>query len=81
MAAALQQAQQEHQTLGQVVGPEVRDQIMRRYPTLGGEVQEITVLFADIRGFTRRSAVLTAQVKSSGQKNTGKSGNALRASS
>jgi adenylate cyclase len=56
MAAALQRGQQEHETFGQFVGPEVRDQILERYPGLGGEVQEITVLFVDIRGFTRRSS-------------------------
>jgi adenylate cyclase len=55
MAAGLDEAQQMRDTFGQVVGPKVRDEIMKR-PVLGGEVQEVTVLFADIRGFTTRSA-------------------------
>jgi adenylate cyclase len=58
MAVALGRARQLHETFGVVLGPEVRDEILDRYPggELGGEVQEVTVLFADIRGFTRRSA-------------------------
>jgi adenylate cyclase len=58
MAAALGRAKQVHETIGYIVGPEIRDEIFDRYPggELGGEVQEVTVLFADIRGFTRRSA-------------------------
>ncbi len=39
-----------------MVGPEVRDEILKRYGQLGGNVQDITVMFADIRGFTRRAA-------------------------
>jgi adenylate cyclase len=56
MASALRRARDEHETFGQFVNPRVRDAIMERYPGLGGEVKEITVMFADIRGFTRRSA-------------------------
>jgi adenylate cyclase len=56
MAMALGRARAVHETFGQVVGPEVRDEIMERYHRLGGQVQEVTVLFADIRGFTRRSS-------------------------
>jgi adenylate cyclase len=56
MAAALRSARDEHETFGQFVNPRVRDAIMERYPGLGGEVKDITVLFADIRGFTRRTA-------------------------
>ena len=58
MAVALGRARQLHQTFGQFVGPETRDEIMDRYSSgeLGGEVQEVTILFADIRGFTRRSS-------------------------
>ncbi|MCI0684783.1 MAG: HAMP domain-containing protein [Gemmataceae bacterium] len=56
MAAALGRGQALRETFGQFVSPEVRDQIMERYPGLQVAVQEITVLFADIRGFTRRSA-------------------------
>jgi adenylate cyclase len=56
MAAGLARGRQERETLGQMVSPEVRDEILPLYPKLGGAVQEVTVLFVDIRGFTRRSA-------------------------
>src|SRR5262249_8768532 len=56
MAAALRRGREEHETFGQMVSPRVRDAIVERYHGLGGEVKEVTVLFADIRGFTRRSA-------------------------
>jgi adenylate cyclase len=56
MAETLSRGRQVHETFGQFVGPEVRDEILKRYGQLGGNVQEITVMFADIRGFTRRSS-------------------------
>lgn len=56
MAAALGRGQVLRETFGQFVSPQVRDQIVDRYPGLQVSVQEITVLFADIRGFTRRTA-------------------------
>jgi adenylate cyclase len=57
MAEALSEGQKEHEQFGQMVGAEVRDVVLERYQHgLVGGVQEITVLFADIRGFTRRSA-------------------------
>jgi adenylate cyclase len=56
MVAALSRARQVRETLGQFINPEVRDDILQNYPGLGGHVQEVTVLFADIRGFTRRTA-------------------------
>ncbi|HEX5272174.1 MAG TPA: adenylate/guanylate cyclase domain-containing protein [Gemmataceae bacterium] len=55
MAAELGRARRERETFGQMVGPEVRDE-MYRYPGLGGEVEQVTVMFIDIRGFSRRSA-------------------------
>ncbi len=55
MAAALDRAQHLRETFGQFVSPDVRDEILQR-PLLGGEVREVTVLFVDIRGFTRRTA-------------------------
>jgi adenylate cyclase len=55
MAAALARARLIRETFGQVVHPEVRDLILDQR-ALGGEVVEITVLFLDIRGFTRRAA-------------------------
>ena len=56
MAVALNQAWESHETLGQLVSPDVRDQILRRMRGFDVEVQEITVLFVDIRGFTPRCA-------------------------
>lgn len=56
MAAALSQAWESHETLGQLVSPEVRDQILRRMHGFEVQLQEITVLFVDIRGFTPRCA-------------------------
>jgi adenylate cyclase len=58
MAVALGRARQYYEAFGHTVGPETRDEIVDRYPgdALGGETQEVTVLFADIRGFTRRSS-------------------------
>jgi adenylate cyclase len=55
MAETLGRARVLRETFGQFVSPEVRDEILRRPPELGGEIEEVTVLFADIRGFTRRS--------------------------
>jgi adenylate cyclase len=58
MAVALGRARQLHQTFGHFVGPETRDEIVDRYSSgeLEGELREVTILFADIRGFTRRSS-------------------------
>jgi adenylate cyclase len=56
MAAQLGRARLMRETFGQMVGPEVRDEVIERYPALGGEMAELTVMFIDIRGFTRRSA-------------------------
>jgi adenylate cyclase len=54
MATALNQAWESHETLGQLVSPQVRDQILRRMHGFEVNLQEITVLFVDIRGFTTR---------------------------
>jgi class 3 adenylate cyclase len=56
MAIALNQAWESHETLGQLVSPEVRDQILHRMKGFEVHLQEITVLFVDIRGFTTRCA-------------------------
>ncbi len=39
-------------TFGKYVAPEVRDEILSGRIPLDGEVREVTVLFADLRGFT-----------------------------
>ncbi len=55
MATALERGRQLHDTFGQFVSPQVRDDIIARYQGLEVSVQDITVLFVDIRGFTRRT--------------------------
>jgi adenylate cyclase len=55
MATALEQGRHMRETLGQFFDPEMFEEIMGG-PELGGQVREVTVLFADIRDFTRRSA-------------------------
>jgi adenylate cyclase len=56
MAFQLGRGEQVHEQMGQMVGPDMRDFILEHCPALDGWVQETTVLFIDIRGFTRRSA-------------------------
>ncbi len=56
MATSLSRAWESHETLGQLVSPEVRDEILRRMHGFEVQLQEITVLFVDIRGFTPRCA-------------------------
>jgi adenylate cyclase len=56
MAVALNQSWASHETLGQLVSPDVRDQILHRMHGFEVQLQEITVLFVDIRGFTPRCA-------------------------
>ncbi|MFO0864417.1 MAG: adenylate/guanylate cyclase domain-containing protein [Gemmataceae bacterium] len=56
MAAALLEARETRETFGEFVSPDVRDQILDRYHGLEVKIERITVLFADIRGFTRRCA-------------------------
>ncbi len=56
MVFALGRARQMRETFGQFVDPEIRDDVMENYPGIGGELKEMTVFFADIRGFTNRSS-------------------------
>ncbi|MCK5672087.1 MAG: adenylate/guanylate cyclase domain-containing protein, partial [Spirochaetales bacterium] len=46
---------------GTYVNPKVVDQLLDNPPELGGEDKEITVLFSDIRGFTKTSEGLSSQ--------------------
>jgi len=46
---------------GTYVTPQVVDQLLENPPELGGVDKEITVLFSDIRGFTRKSEGLSSQ--------------------
>ncbi|HEV3257923.1 MAG TPA: adenylate/guanylate cyclase domain-containing protein [Gemmataceae bacterium] len=56
MAAALGRARYVRETFGQFVGVDLLEEILDVYRGLGGDVQTITVMFADIRGFTQRTA-------------------------
>jgi adenylate cyclase len=56
MIAALARAKQMRETFGEFVGgPEIRDDIVQNFPGLEVQEEEVTVLFTDIRGFTRRT--------------------------
>jgi adenylate cyclase len=55
MAAALEKGRYVRETFGQFVSSDVCEQILQKYPGLGGGIETVTVLFADIRGFTKRS--------------------------
>jgi len=65
MAAGLQDRERVRGLLGKVVSPAIAEELLRRPISLGGEEREVSVLFADIRGFTARcegiapAAVLT----------------------
>lgn len=54
MIGELQEKQQLQETFGRHVGEQAAFQILRLDPNLGGIEQELTVLFADLRNFTRR---------------------------
>lgn len=55
MARGLAEREKMRDLLGKVVSPEIAAELMGRQIELGGEEREVTVLFADIRGFTRLS--------------------------
>jgi adenylate cyclase len=57
MVAEMREKQIIRETFGAHVGQEVAREILARDPGLGGVVQEITVMFCDIRNFTARSAI------------------------
>jgi adenylate cyclase len=55
MIAGLERSEQMRETFGELLDPEIAEEIWLRDPGLEGQVVEVTVLFADIRGYTRRS--------------------------
>jgi adenylate cyclase len=61
MVSELREKERIHETFGLHVGKEAARQILERDPGLGGAVQEVTVLFADVRNFTTRSENTTPQ--------------------
>lgn len=56
MASGLETGRRVHDMFGQFVGFEARGEMFEMLSQLGGQVRDITVMFLDIRGFTRRSA-------------------------
>ncbi|HUR56245.1 MAG TPA: adenylate/guanylate cyclase domain-containing protein, partial [Opitutaceae bacterium] len=60
MSAGLSERDRVRDLLDKNVSPEVAAQLLRDGATLGGEEREVTILFADLRGFTTLSEQLTA---------------------
>jgi adenylate cyclase len=52
MARGLAEKEKVRNLLGKVVSPEIATELLSRDIELGGEEREVTVLFADVRGFT-----------------------------
>jgi adenylate cyclase len=55
MVAGLEEKEKIRDVMHKVVSPEIAHELLQRGVTLGGEMREVTVLFADIRGFTTLS--------------------------
>lgn len=61
MVAGLREAAFVRDTFGRYVSAQVRDEILRGGVALGGELRTVTVLFADVRGFTALSERMAPQ--------------------
>jgi class 3 adenylate cyclase len=61
MVEGLRQREQLKESFGRYVTQQVVDEILAGRVALGGELKTATVLFSDIRGFTRMSEQLTPQ--------------------
>jgi adenylate cyclase len=58
MAGGLEEREKIRDVLHKVVSPEIAHELLQNGVALGGEVREVSVLFADIRGFTALSEKL-----------------------
>ncbi len=61
MSAGLDERDRVRDLLDKNVSPEIAAQLLRDGATLGGEEREVTILFADLRGFTTLSEKLSPQ--------------------
>lgn len=52
MVAGLRERELIHETFGRYVSPEIRDEILSGRTALAGDQREVTILFADLRGFS-----------------------------
>lgn len=52
MAQGLEEKERVRNLLGKVVSPQIANELLSRELELGGEEREVSVLFADLRGFT-----------------------------
>lgn len=55
MVAGLEEKEKIRDVMQKVVSPEIAHELLHHGVTLGGEMREVSVLFADIRGFTTLS--------------------------
>ena len=61
MSAGLAERDRVRDLLGKVVSPAIASELLRKKVTLGGEQREVTVLFSDLRNFTRMSEALSPE--------------------
>ena len=58
MIVSLEEKEKIKDTFGKVVDPKIRDLLLQNKIYLGGQIQEVTIMFTDIRGFTKISESL-----------------------
>lgn len=61
MSSGLAEKERLRAAFSQAVSPEVAEQMLRGGVSLGGEIREVTVLFADVRGFTALAEAMAAR--------------------
>ena len=61
MAKSLKEKEFMRDTFGKIVTPQIRDYLLNKNVTLGGESLDVTVMFCDIRSFTSLSESMTPE--------------------